>query len=273
MPPSQRFNNIVEATVELEQITCYGHYSARSFQYYKLTHDEDEINRAATLQRQYFQNRIQQWVNIFEPLHQATKDPEVLEELKYIKLVQRLLYIWLPQKFTLKEVEHDVHVEEYIHIFEQMSSLFFSSGKSITKNQKRTGTTYQVSTHVFLQIYMLAIKCRNPSLRTRASSFLKVVLSTSKWDDLIQSSSGMVHVLDRVIAIEQEGLEDLTDPTGAIVPSEWARVTDINYVSDHSDGTLYQMRQRIDGKWYLRDEKIDMRSRNWLSIDDKILDN
>lgn len=268
LPPSQRFNNIVEAMVELTQITCYGHHAARLFQDYKLTHDEDDINAAAILQRQYFQKRIQQWVQIFEPLHKATKDPVFLQELAYIKLVQRVLYIWLPQKFTLEEAQHDANVEEYIDIFEKMSSLYFSTGKSITQNQRRTGTTYQFPLHLFLHVYMLAIKCRNPLLRNRALSLLKGILYASKWDDMIQNSAGMVHVLERVINVEQEGLEDLKDPTGAVVPSEWARVTDVKYISEHSDGTLFQMQQRINGRWCLRDEKIDMRAGNWLSIVD-----
>lgn len=41
----------------------------------------------------------------------------------------------------------------------------------------------------------------------------------------------MPKVAERVIEIEEEGLEDLRDGTGEVVPSEWARVKYLSVAS------------------------------------------
>ena len=100
----------------------------------------------------------------------------------------------------------------------------------------------------FTTLYLTAIKCRNPNLRRRALSLLK----TSPKREGFWDSSLVIKMVERVIEVEEEGLEDLTDLTGSGVPSEWSRIHDISVIPElgqKTPGRLFQFRRLINGQW------------------------
>lgn len=256
-PPKKLFNGMSDASVELFQITCYGLGSARCFETYKTTYDTHENDDAAKLQREYFRTRLEQWLKAFKELYPQdyidTLSFGKAREIKYLKLVQRILYLWLPGRFNVVETRYDTYAKEFAIIVDQITSIYRTSAKVFEKHQKANQTAYYFQEHVFMHMYMVAIKCRNPTVRRKALSLLETSAQPSIWNNRLT-----IKVVERIIQIEEEGLEDTVDALGDIVPSEWARIHDINPVpedSPHPEGPLFQMRQRTHGKWCLRDER------------------
>jgi hypothetical protein len=109
----------------------------------------------------------------------------------------------------------------------------------------------------FMRIYLVATKCRNPQIRREALLFLKTFPFGGRWNAAFWNVRMMAMVAERAIEIEEEGLEHLRDETGAIVPSEWARIHEICVLPDlgnDSKGRLVQFRRRIEGNWVLTRE-------------------
>lgn len=257
LPPKKSFNGMADASVELFQITCYGLGSARSFEKYKVTYDTQENDGAAILQREYFRAALEKWLGTFEELYPQDYVDTVsigkAREIKYLTLVARILYLYLPGRFNVVETRYDAYAKEFASIVDQIISIYNKSAKVFEKHQKANQTAYYFQEHVFIHMYMIAIKCRNPAVRRKALSLLETSAQQSIWNNRLT-----IKVVERVIQIEEEGLEDLVDAMGDVVPSEWARIHDISPVpenSPHPEGPLFRMRQRIDGKWCIRDER------------------
>jgi hypothetical protein len=60
----------------------------------------------------------------------------------------------------------------------------------------------------------------------------------------------VIRLAERVVELEEEGLEDLTDAKGDVVPSEWARIYEIDTAPATIDGARLEMvtfKRKIDG--------------------------
>jgi hypothetical protein len=64
---------------------------------------------------------------------------------------------------------------------------------------------------------------------------VSVVESLAHWAPLWNINSA-IKMAERVVELEEEGLEDLIDTKGDVVPSEWARIHEIETVPATIDG-------------------------------------
>ncbi|CAG8973952.1 hypothetical protein HYALB_00007481 [Hymenoscyphus albidus] len=256
--PRGGFTGLSDASVELFQITCYGLGCARSFETYKVTHDIQEDDEAARLQREYFRSRLEHWLEAFERLYpQGCPDTAKALEIKYLKLIRRIVYLCLPGRFNVVGIHYDAYANGFASIVDEMTFIYDTAAKEFEKYQKTNSTSYYFRENIFLHVYMISIKCRNPSVRRKALSLLEKVASPqSIWNNLLS-----IAMIERLIQVEEEGLEGVVDATGSTVPSEWARIHDITRVPEdvpHPDGFLFRMRQKINGEWCIRDERISL---------------
>lgn len=97
-------------------------------------------------------------------------------------------------------------------------------------------------------LFTIATKCRNPRIRHRALAFMK----KSKNELIFRDDDLSIKVAERAVQIEEEGLENLVDETGEVVPSDWARVYDIvveprsghRIHGDHRAAVSFKRRER-----------------------------
>jgi len=65
----------------------------------------------------------------------------------------------------------------------------------------------------------------------------------------------MIKAVERIIELEEEGLEDLKDAKGDVVPSEWARVSKVVTAPSMIEGhrcekvTFHRSLHRKEGQW------------------------
>lgn len=83
--------------------------------------------------------------------------------------------------------------------------------------------TFSLQLRSVWPVYKVALDCRNPTIRRRAVSLLKQQPKRKGF----WNSDLIINILESAIEIEERGLEDLTDFTGAVVPSAWARLKNL----------------------------------------------
>jgi hypothetical protein len=96
-------------------------------------------------------------------------------------------------------------------------------------------------------LYFTAIKCRNPEIRRRALALLKQPPKGEAFGDSVMVAS----IVEKVIVMEEEGLEGLRDDLGGVVPDEWARVCDILVAGgkvSSNGGTMIAFRRKWEGE-------------------------
>ena len=112
--------------------------------------------------------------------------------------------------------------DQFIPIFDRIISL---ASLIVDSNSTCHGSTLRfcLDSNIVAHLYAVAHRCRDPLIRREAVSLLrKFPVLEGMWDSVLTTK-----VAETVIAIEEEGLGDITSCTD--VPG-WARIGDVNVI-------------------------------------------
>jgi hypothetical protein len=217
-------------------------------------HDTPDIQKvplktaAAALIKEKLLTRLRQWSQAFDAFQARQKMANVNSQdpcdFTILMLQHKASLIWISNALSQNEAGFDSYTEDFDAIVSLAESLLVRNGGE---------PLYSFQIHSMGPLFIATTKCRNPSIRRRALSLLKQSPDREGfWD-----SDFVSRLLERVIEIEEEGLEDLRDSTGAVVPSEWSRVHDISVTADDDKRVLVSFRRRPDGSeapWHYQRE-------------------
>ncbi|KAL2073131.1 hypothetical protein VTL71DRAFT_10455 [Oculimacula yallundae] len=153
--------------------------------------------------------------------------------MSQIKLSHKCACMWLSTALNPDEMLFDAYVYDY----DALVKLSRLSLNKCSTNSVEPSALPDERSHVLQSVsplFLIVTKCRNPRFRREALALLRRHPPVMRfWDPKL-----LVRVLERVIELEEEGLEELWDPTGAIVPSEWARIQSITANLDHDNDKM-----------------------------------
>jgi hypothetical protein len=257
IPRLPSFETPYSATVVLVDLTASCWQTAREFETYKFANKltEYDIYLASSYKRQ-IRDRYREWLTKFECIISKIKtsylNPAGLQAVSLAKVWCTVSSICIQHKFGLEETKFDAHVLEFEQSLEIVESLL-----STKSDAKTHSTASPFLSQYFSQLYLIAIKCRDPRIRRRALSDLKNFPFDGRWNSEFWNARMMAKVAERVVEIEEEGLEERRDGTSLRVPPEGARIHDIKIPAESvndSSGKMVQFRLRVDGQWILREE-------------------
>ncbi|KAF4629181.1 hypothetical protein G7Y89_g8963 [Cudoniella acicularis] len=131
-------------------------------------------------------------------------------QLPLLRLYRVKLLILVSTALEIEETKFDRYTLPFEFILSGLESII-EGAKSYDRD-----TVIYLFVRSYTLLNLIALKCRNPTIRRRALRLWK------------QKSCPGTHlfiaVAERVIELEEEGFEDLKDSIGSIVPSEWARI-------------------------------------------------
>jgi len=193
---------------------------------------------------------LQEWEGAFNRFlvqrRTAFSNPREKLSIAIIQLQLNWASICVP---NLEETKYDAFVRLFEMGLNIADSQIRANSSGIAPND--LSPAFSLTLQNFLTIYLTAIKCRNPALRRRALALLKSPPNHTSHGSIWNTSTA-IKLIERVIEIEEDGLEDLTDMTGSVVPSEWSRIQYIEKVPDVGQGnstSLFRFRRQVDGQW------------------------
>ncbi|KAE9364994.1 hypothetical protein N431DRAFT_95028 [Stipitochalara longipes BDJ] len=257
IPRLANFETSYSAIVVLVDFTTSCWQIAREFDNYKLANNltDYDIYLAMSYGRR-IRDRYREWRTKFERIIDKTKTSSFnsagLEAVSMGKAWCTVSSICIQHKFGLEEKAFDAHVREFEESLEIVESLIKSRS-----DPKTNSTGFPFLMAYFSQVYLIAIKCRHQQIRRRALADMKNFPIFGSWNSGFWDPRMMATVIERVVEIEEEGLEGKRHEMGSRVPSEWARIHDIRIPAqsvNNSNGHMVQFRSRVDGQWVLREE-------------------
>ncbi|CZR52841.1 uncharacterized protein PAC_02718 [Phialocephala subalpina] len=170
------------------------------------------------LQKQSLICRAGRWRAAFDKLmkqpRMAGMNAQDFIKVTTLGLQHKMASIWAMNALHTNEMSFDAYVREYAEIVSLAESIINVRGPM----PRHIDYSFQIQN--LSPLYLTAIKCRNPTIRRKALDLLKRTPRRARfWD-----SDVVIKVVERVIELEEEGLEGLVDSTGKAVPSEWARI-------------------------------------------------
>jgi hypothetical protein len=247
------FKDLVEARAVLLDIMNEGLLLANQRSTFG---EKPSRDKAAFQQKQSLLSRGRHWEKAFDALlSEPSKkflDLQDSQKAALLKLKHKTAKIWIENALNTDEISFDKHVLDFEDIISLAEATFERELELLTGEEY---ANFSVQMQV-ISLYYTAIKCRNPLIRRRALALLEHCSRTEGfWD-----SKMVIKVAQRVMKIEEEGLEGQTDATCLIVPSEWSRIHDIKITHQmvgDSRKALVEFRQRPNGdsrQWLLKRE-------------------
>ncbi|KAF8850622.1 hypothetical protein BDZ45DRAFT_602602 [Acephala macrosclerotiorum] len=127
-----------------------------------------------------------------------------------LKLQHKMATIWIRNALHTDDTSFDAYVRDYAEGLDLAEAIINVRGPLPCY------TDYSFQIQNLSPLYLVAIKCRNPPIRRKDLDLLKRTPRRARfWD-----SNVVIKAVEKVIKLEEEGLEDLTDSTGEVVPSE-----------------------------------------------------
>ncbi|KAH7407340.1 hypothetical protein BKA64DRAFT_705748 [Cadophora sp. MPI-SDFR-AT-0126] len=184
------------------------------------------------LERHNLQSNIHRWSTASEQLissSRLTKDE--CSKISQMKGSHRMAMIWTFNALNTDEMSFDALVHDFDAVVRQSRMNLNKCCEFVEKPEVSKPTKNFLQLQSISPQFVAATKCRNPAIRRRALTLLqRSPLNQGFWD-----AKKVVRVVERIIELEEEGLEDLRDPTGMIVPSEWARIQAVSVNLDKCD--------------------------------------
>lgn len=151
------------------------------------------------------QSRLQDWS---EGFNSFLSKPEIANlsarerrGIAVMKLQHSWDSIWIPTKLNTEETQFDAHFQDFEQGLEIVEFIESMDRSTFPKDDQHVNFSFMLQR--FTTFYLTAIKCRNTSLRRRA-------LFSSKGSPKRKRfwySSVVVKIVERVIELEEEGLE------------------------------------------------------------------
>jgi hypothetical protein len=260
IPKPDSFETPQTAILSFIQLAGAFMQSAQEFEIYKFNNELTDYDIYLAFQhKRRISARLEDWVTRVNTVIRKSKlldqGPAELQAISAIKSGYKIWFTCIVHRFDQEETVYDAYIQDFKEALE-VGQTFCEEGSSTHFNRRANPNDPFLMAH-FIRIYMVVTKCRNPHVRRRALQYLKTFPYDARWNLGFWNARMMASVAERAIEIEEEGLEDLRDETGEIVPSEWARIHEICVLSDTSSDSkrrLVQFRCRVEGNWVLRRE-------------------
>jgi hypothetical protein len=262
LSPSQAlpdaFNSIVEAR---DSIVHLMNISIRLIHSTKFRRYKSQITLDDIVQYNDVVSCLSTWRTTLDRFLATAPPSSHLTEAATILEIQRIVTLtWLNRALVPEESAADADMALYEQAVRLAESLQISDQKTPTTSSKATlpPSTFLFDMEIVSPLYLVAIKCRDPSIRRRAIAVLRhTVRREGLWDSVKAAA-----IAERVMQIEEKGLPTLD---GSVLPAEGARVA--NCQIDSGPGlnpsghkvTFFTMPEGIRGKWCTWDEWVELR--------------
>jgi hypothetical protein len=231
-PENEWFAGILEARLSLLRVIACAQQFIVTFG--ACDTDQDIAQRhAEVFQKHRLLFRIQRWEAALNALlarpHMAHLSRGDKRAVTFLRLQYNLVWIAISNFKNTNETSFDGYLAKFEEIVDLAeSSIDTECGTSWSRRWASFSSQRQNIPHLFLTV----TKCRNPTIRRKALALLK----NASTGDRSWKGGHMIGLAGRVVELEEEGLEDVTDLKGDVVPSEWARIYDIGIESVTVDG-------------------------------------
>lgn len=227
IPPS--FSSIAEAQYHL-------------FEHFKWRWAEEEILHdaeveARSLPRPWLCPRLNTWETSFTALQLRLREGPSIAETEHKLVITQIHYemfvVASGSGSTNLEIAYDACYANFERILTLIESLPIVAGSGSAAIEKPLGQrTVSLEWGVIAPLYFLTVRCRDPHLRRRALGHLySLHRCEGAWDSL-----GAARVAERVIEIEEEGLENVQ--TAEVISNE-KRVVDTYVVIEMEQKMLF----------------------------------
>jgi hypothetical protein len=231
-PESEWFANILEARASLLRVITNAQQFTITFG--RSNGDVDIAQKhAEVFQKHRLLFRIQRWEAALEELlarpSMARISARDRRAIALLRVRQNVVWIIISNAKPTDETSFDAFLpnfEQVVNFAE--STVDTECGTSWTQRWANVTSQVQNIPH----LYLTATKCRNPTIRRKALALLKALLTGHR----LWNINSAIKMAERVVELEEEGLEDLIDTKGDVVPSEWARIHEIETVPATTDG-------------------------------------
>ncbi|PMD45407.1 hypothetical protein L207DRAFT_524776 [Hyaloscypha variabilis F] len=188
----------------------------------------------------------------------------------FLRLQYNLVWIAISNFKNTSETSFDGYLANFEAIVDLAeSSIDTECGTSWSRHWANSSCQRQNIPPLFLT----ATKCRNPTIRHKALPLLKNSLT----GDRSWRGGHMISLAERVVELEEEGLEDVTDLKGDVVPSEWARIYETGIEPVTVDGhrvdlvTFKRKGSENDKRWREKKEYIGGPNISWAEVLDRLV--
>jgi hypothetical protein len=255
------FHSIVEAR---DSIVHLMNISIRLIHHTKLRRYSNEITLDDIVQHNEVVSCLTTWRKVLDDFLATVPPSSHLTEAATILEIQRIATLtWLNRALVPEESAADADIPLYEQAVRLAESLRIPDHSKTTASTSTSKSPLPPSTFLFdmeivSPLYLVAIKCRDPSIRRRAIAVLRhTVRREGLWDSVKAAA-----IAERVMNIEEKGLPTLD---GSVLPAEGARVANCHIDSGpglNPSGhkvTFFTMPEGVRGEWRTWDEWVELR--------------
>jgi len=252
------FHSIVEAR---DSIVHLMNISIRLIHTTKFRRYRDEILLDDIVQHNEVVSCLHTWKQLLDRFLATSPPSSHHTEAATILEIQRIATLtWLNRALVPEESAADADIPLYEQAVRLAESLQIPDhSQAITSTTKSTlpASTFLFDMEIVSPLYLVAIKCRDPSIRRRAIAVLRhTVRREGLWDSVKAAA-----IAERVMQIEEQGLPTLD---GSVLPEEGARVANCHI--DSGPGlspsghkvTFFTMPDGVRGRWHTWDEWVEL---------------
>jgi hypothetical protein len=247
---SECFANILEARASLLRVISGAQQFTVTFGSCDKSQDVTQRHSEHFL-KQRLLLRIQRWeVALGELLarpNMAHISDRERRAIALLRVQQNIVWIAISNAKNTDEVSFDAFLSNFEAVVELAESAAIDTESPTSWSKRWANVNFQMQN--ITPLYMTATKCRNPKIRRKALTLLKSLFTR----DRLWNMELIYRMAERVIELEEEGLEELKDAKGDVVPSEWARIYDSTAVPTTVEGhtielVTYKRRKEGSGK-------------------------
>ena len=254
------FHSIVEAR---DSIVHLMNISIRLIHSTKFRRYQNEITLDDIIQHNEVVSCLSTWRNMLDHFLATAPPLAHLTEAATILEIQRIATLtWLNRALVPEENAADADIPLYEKAVRLAESLRITDHDKTSASAKSKSnlpaSTFLFDMEIVSPLYLVAIKCRDPSIRRRAIAVLRhTVRREGLWDSVKAAA-----IAERVMQIEEKDLPTLD---GSVLPAEGARVANCHI--DSGPGlnpsahkvTFFTMPEGVRGKWHTWDEWVELR--------------
>lgn len=161
-----------------------------------------------------------------------------------------VLHILIETLLCTDELEYDKHYQQFAKAMDLADEALLGV---MVRGPKLSTSLLPSLNAEDTPLFTIATKCRNPRIRHRALKFMQ----QTREELIFRDDDLSIKIAERAVQIEEEGFENLTDETGDIVPSDWARVYEIaiearsgdRIPGDHRAAVSFKRKEKGGGGW------------------------
>ena len=197
-----------------------------------------ESQEATILRQQSIAHKLDEWASAFNNFTHEQAPAQILDHrgVSIVRAHYLLNALWVQKALFCEEEAFDVHIPSFIEIVNILERAIHSPGKPNTDLADLP--SFSADMGIVSVLFFTAIKCREPSVRRRASAVLRRGPRREGMWDSIESA----RVADLIIAVEEEPVRDAP----GVLPPEWARIHDFDIQPPDS---VYPNQRLVNLRW------------------------